>query len=99
VYHLYLDMCRLLAFAFLEGSGPVFATVGQDAVLTALDSLELKVKILDLGATDMNQSLWHACMSKSYQSLYVETSAAVNAEERFYACMFRSRNHSDERVS
>jgi len=96
------DICRLMFLSFSDKSGSLFDIIGRDVFLRATDNVALSIKIFELNAKTLDQALMHVSLLKGYDVFVPKiTKNSTNVEDgrRSYACMIRSVDHGDERVS
>jgi len=96
------DIRRLMFLSYPGESGSLFDIIGRDVFLRAINNVTLRIKILELNAKTLDQTLMHASRLEGYNvfvSKMTENSTNVEEGRRSYACMFRSETHGDERVS
>jgi len=63
------DIRRLLMLSFPGETGNMVEIVNRDCFLNSLNDITLRIKILKLQPTTINEALNHVCRLESYESL------------------------------
>jgi len=69
VQELYNEIRRLLALSFPGESGGLYDIIGRDAFLAALDDPAMRVKVLEMQPSSMDDALTIVCRLQAYQAL------------------------------
>jgi len=81
------EIKRLLALSFPGESGGLYDIIGRDAFLASLDDPAMRVKVLELQPSSMDDALTIVCRLQTYQALNLldksaETNPAVEDRKR-----------------
>ena len=84
---LYNEIRRLLALSFPGESGGLYDIIGRDAFLASLGDPAMRVKVLELQPSSMDDALTIVCRLQAYQALNLpdksaETNPAVEDRKR-----------------
>jgi len=89
VQKLYDEIRRLLAWSFPGESGGLYDIIGRDAFLASLDDPAMRVKVLELQPSSMDDALTIVCRLQAYQALNsldksAETNPAIEDRKRIH---------------